>query len=314
MDTIQSLRGKAQTQGNLASTDKQKVIVDRGIISIEPVRPQVVYIPAYDPCLVYGPWWYSSCSPPWFWYPHIVIGAGFFFGPPVFLASHHFWSGFFWHRHRVFIHVNKTIFFHKPRISKRHGGMEFWQHSPRHRRGVAYHDRKTAEKFGQSIRPGADARREFRGFSPRGDGSAGRERLRTGTGRERIGGQPQGGTPLPGSRELRRQGSPEPERLQTGRGTAGSGRIRQQRRGNAFEAFGTSGPEVRQNSERGRESIGGRFRQGGSQRFDQRMQSGSGSGSRGGERIDRSSGGRSRGGSGSTGGGGSRRGDSRRSR
>src|SRR5664280_413363 len=91
MDTIQSLRAKAQVQGNLASTDKQKVIVDQGDITIEPATPDVVYIPAYDPCWVYGPWWYPACAPPWFWYPSIVIGAGFFFGPPIFIGPLDVW-------------------------------------------------------------------------------------------------------------------------------------------------------------------------------------------------------------------------------
>ena len=81
MNTIQSLRAKAQSKGNLTTMDKQKVSYQEGAIAIEPVQPDVVYVPAYDPCWVYGPWWYPACAPLWFWYPGIVIGAGFSLRP-----------------------------------------------------------------------------------------------------------------------------------------------------------------------------------------------------------------------------------------
>ena len=264
MDTIQSLRAKARAQGNLTSTYQQNVVVDQGKIVIEPARPEVVYVPAYDPCWVYGPWWYPACSPPWFWRPGIVVGVGFFFGPPIFIGPHHLWCGFSWHRHRIFIHADRTLFFHKSRIVTRHGGIEHWRHDPRHRRGVVYRDPSTARRFGQSVRPGVDARRQFRGFSPRGgdSGPGGGRGLQDDSGRGR-GGRIQDGTP--GTRDFRRP-SPGPgsERIAPPRGgeRPRPERFRQQRSGNAFEGFGSSGPEVRQNSERGRQSIDGGFRPG----------------------------------------------------
>jgi predicted secreted protein len=266
MDTIQSLRAKAQAQGNLASTDKQKVIVDQGDITIEPATPDVVYIPAYDPCWVYGPWWYSVCAPPWFWYPSIVIGAGFFFGPPIFIGPLDFWCGFRWHRHGVFINVNKTFFVGRPGITRMHGGTEIWQHNPMHRRGVAYHNQITARKFGQISRPGVDARRGFRGFAPRGGaGMMVTPQTRPERGRGAI--QPRSGTVAPGTGRTMRPAGHEPGRIgvqpRGGTMAPGAGRLQQQRSGNALEGFGSSGPEVRQNSERGHESIGGGGRGGG---------------------------------------------------
>jgi len=45
LDTIQSLRAKAQAAGNLKTTKEQTVVVEEKIIKIEPANPQVVYVP-----------------------------------------------------------------------------------------------------------------------------------------------------------------------------------------------------------------------------------------------------------------------------
>src|SRR5206468_12711056 len=67
-DTIQSLRAKAQASGNLKTTKEQTVIVEEKIIKIEPANPQVVYVPSYNPTVVYGAWPYPA-YPPYAYYP-----------------------------------------------------------------------------------------------------------------------------------------------------------------------------------------------------------------------------------------------------
>src|SRR5512142_3088855 len=52
MDTVQSLRAKAYAQGNLKSTNQQKVVVKGESVIIEPANPRVVYVPAYNPAVV----------------------------------------------------------------------------------------------------------------------------------------------------------------------------------------------------------------------------------------------------------------------
>ena len=55
MDAVQVMRQKAQEAGNLKSTPQQTVTdgwLDTSII--QPASPDVVYVPAYDPWLVYG--------------------------------------------------------------------------------------------------------------------------------------------------------------------------------------------------------------------------------------------------------------------
>src|SRR6202008_2889096 len=54
MDAIQVLRERAKASGNLDSTPEQTVSEEDQTIVIEPANPQVVYVPAYDPWLVYG--------------------------------------------------------------------------------------------------------------------------------------------------------------------------------------------------------------------------------------------------------------------
>jgi hypothetical protein len=53
MDSVQRLRAEARAMGNLLSTPQQTVVVYDGIIEIVPAAPQVIYVPVYQPELVY---------------------------------------------------------------------------------------------------------------------------------------------------------------------------------------------------------------------------------------------------------------------
>src|SRR6185312_11003867 len=68
MDTVQELRTKAQQAGNLSSNAQINVTDGDGGIDIEPANPEVVYVPYYDPAVVYGNWWWPA-YPPVFWSP-----------------------------------------------------------------------------------------------------------------------------------------------------------------------------------------------------------------------------------------------------
>ena len=83
LDTIQSLRQKAAAAGNLQSSDRMRVTTEGDLIMIEPADPRVVYVPYYDPAVVYGPW-------SWTGYPPIA------WGPPVGYVVAPGWPGFFW--------------------------------------------------------------------------------------------------------------------------------------------------------------------------------------------------------------------------
>jgi hypothetical protein len=102
MDAIQRLRAKAQANNKLTSTKQQTVTVSqpggRQVIAIEPTDPDTVYVPYYDPAVVYGDWPYPD-YPPYYWPPPPYIGygllaAGLAFGAGYALGS--WWSGGYW--------------------------------------------------------------------------------------------------------------------------------------------------------------------------------------------------------------------------
>ena len=53
MASVQSLRAMARAHGNLVTTAEQEVIVEDRSIRILPAQPRVVYVPVYDPLVVY---------------------------------------------------------------------------------------------------------------------------------------------------------------------------------------------------------------------------------------------------------------------
>jgi len=54
MACIQQLRAQAQAAQNLQTNPQQQVVADNGAIRIEPVDPEVIYVPQYDPDAVYA--------------------------------------------------------------------------------------------------------------------------------------------------------------------------------------------------------------------------------------------------------------------
>ncbi|BFG73080.1 DUF3300 domain-containing protein [Paraburkholderia terrae] len=111
MDSVQRLRKQAQSAGNLKSSEQQKVIVEQSTIQIVPANPQVVYVPTYNPTVVYGTWPYPAYPPVYMPPPPgYAIASGFMtglaFGAGVAVANS-LWGGFNWNNHNVNINVNR---------------------------------------------------------------------------------------------------------------------------------------------------------------------------------------------------------------
>jgi hypothetical protein len=177
MATVQELRQKAEAQGSLRTTSEQRVIVepqDQTIV-IEPAVPEVVYVPVYDPTFVYGPWWWPA-YPPYSYYPRgaVIAGSviGFGLGVGVGVAWGYAWGGFQWHHHDVVINTTRNVYINNridrnryiTHVTTGSGGQGMWRHDPVHRRGVAYRAPSVAQQFGRGPLPGADARRDLRGY------------------------------------------------------------------------------------------------------------------------------------------------------
>src|SRR5271163_1051554 len=111
---IQTMRQRAKQAGNLKTTPQEKVRTQGQSIEIEPAMPDVVYVPQYDPWLVYGdplavfPGWYPY--PGLFWDgPGIGFGLGFGLGFGIGFFGGFGWGwhnwGFDWHnRYAIYNH------------------------------------------------------------------------------------------------------------------------------------------------------------------------------------------------------------------
>ncbi len=119
MDSVQRLRQEAYADGALRSNAQQQVLVEpqngQQIIVIQPANPQVVYLPQYDPALVYG----GGAG--------IVIGFGAGIALGVALGNNHpwGWGGWGWNWGRRTVLYNRSTWvvrdnrYHPPRSNFR---------------------------------------------------------------------------------------------------------------------------------------------------------------------------------------------------
>lgn len=116
MNAVQVMRQRADAAGNLKTNSQQKIKRQGSTIIIEPAEPEVVYVPTYDPWIVYGA--PLGVWPGWFWYPGLYvpgpgIGFGIGFGVGLFGGlgwGWHHW-GFDW-GHRTIIYNHNTYISH----------------------------------------------------------------------------------------------------------------------------------------------------------------------------------------------------------
>ena len=213
MDSVQRLRQLAQQTGSLKSSTEQKVITTTKkavpvtqtvtapvipsntvstanpvitepattVISIEPTNPDVVYIPNYNPTVVYGNW-ANTAYPPVYLPPpagepfvdSFVRGFGYSMGVATTYAlfssidwddddhDHHHHDDDDYHHHdgghrdgndwqhngdNINIDVNNFN-----RITGEHltDKNMAWRHNPNYRDGVPYHDQDMAKRFHQT--------------------------------------------------------------------------------------------------------------------------------------------------------------------
>jgi uncharacterized protein DUF3300/endosialidase-like protein len=155
MDAIQRLRAKAQANGKLETTEQQTVTVKQEagqqVIEIEPESPDVVYVPYYDPAVVYGEWPYSE-YPPYYYPPpagYVVRGA---------IATGIAWG--------IAYAIAQEI---RDNIDWDHGEIDIdrglkWRHASYHRRGVQYGNDAERNKFAKADTQPADRKLDYRGF------------------------------------------------------------------------------------------------------------------------------------------------------
>lgn len=184
MDTIQGLRAKADAAGNLKSSKEQKVsseqVANQTIIKIMPANPQVIYVPTYNPTVVYGTWPYPAYPPYYYYPPGYVAGTALFSFAMGAAIGSWMWGNCNWRHGSVDVHVNHYNNFNRTNIRNSN-----WQHNASHRRGVAYRDRGTAQRFDRDFTRDAQTREAFRGRAEQG-----RQELRRGDAGRSLGASP----------------------------------------------------------------------------------------------------------------------------
>jgi hypothetical protein len=114
-DAVQAMRQQAQKSGQLNSNGQENVTTQGNTIIIQPANPDVVYLPAYDPWLVYGH--------PIVAYPGWVPVPGIFYGGPSIFFGSGFGVGLFggfgwgWHHWDYDWHRRAAIYNHNTYIS-----------------------------------------------------------------------------------------------------------------------------------------------------------------------------------------------------
>ena len=298
MDGVQRLRVKAEANNKLQSTPQQKVSKrsegGKQVIVIEPTNPETMYVPYYDPAVVYDAWSYPA-YPPYYWgasywpYGGAVLGAGLAFGAGYAVGRWAGWAGGggYWGGNANINWNNNNININRPGA----GGGGTWNHRPEHRQGVRYNNKGVADRMGRGNqnRGGAGNRADFRGR----DGAGGnRPGGGAGAGNRPGGGAGAGNRPGGGNRPSAGQRpSGGGSRPSAGQRPSGGGRGG----GNAFAGARGGGGAARASAGRGQASMA---RAGGGGRGGGGARAGGGGGGRGG-------GGGGRGG----GGGGGRRSD-----
>ncbi|MGD1030618.1 MAG: DUF3300 domain-containing protein [Opitutaceae bacterium] len=105
MTAIQRLRELARAAGTLADSRQQRVIVDGNFVEIEPAQPGVIYVPRYDPAVVFVDQPYYGFNGPFLTFgPAYNAGAWLTFGcnwggGGIMIVDANYWhgGGGWWH-------------------------------------------------------------------------------------------------------------------------------------------------------------------------------------------------------------------------
>lgn len=238
LNTVQVLRGRAQAHGSLQSGPQQTVNVTQNVtvapaqgavvapppqvITIAPAQPETVFVPVYDPNVVFGTWPHAS-YPPTYFPPPVGWGLGnalltgmAFAGGAAIVGSLWGWGSPNWGRGDISINANR---YNNINVNRNQISGNSWRHDATHRHGVAYRNDEVRNRVNANrpdgARPGAGAdraaaREQFRGRvdqAQRGEGigarpgagdRAGPGDRQGGPGDRTPGGRPGGAAERPG--------------------------------------------------------------------------------------------------------------------
>ena len=133
---VQDLRGQAMEAGNLSTNEYLSVEREKEIIYIAPRHRETVYVPYYNPTIVFGTW-HHSIAP-----RHLHHGVSFrqrgsfYWSPQVHISALFYFGGIHWHNRYVVIHRQPVKTYYRGTPAKRvySKGYQRWQHNVQHRR------------------------------------------------------------------------------------------------------------------------------------------------------------------------------------
>ena len=152
MDQVQLLRQRAEASGNLLSDEQIRVVREGPVIVVRPARPEYVYVPYYDPLVVYGTWWWPDYRPvywaPWPGYARPRPSYAFWWGRPTSISLNFFFGDFDWGRRHVRV-AHNSYYYRQPVFVSRNFAADHgrWQHDPHHRHAVAYRSNEVRQRF-----------------------------------------------------------------------------------------------------------------------------------------------------------------------
>ena len=160
MAAVQRMRAKAESTGALKTGEQQKVetktVGGEQVIVIEQADPKTVYVPSYDPTVVYGEPAYPYPS---YNYPGYIAGGALAFGGAMALGAawgNNWGWGCGWDNGNIDVNVNNNyVNNYNKKNNIKAGEAGKWQHSPEHRGNAPYGDRGTASKYGGRAASGA---------------------------------------------------------------------------------------------------------------------------------------------------------------
>ena len=159
MDAVQRMRGKAKNAGKLESTEQQKVetkvVEEKTVIEIVPASTEVIYVPTYNPTVVWGPPvypYYPMYYPPYYGGAWLGFGVGIAVG--IGISGGWGWGCGWGGNNNITINNNNNyVSHHNSRTNAgNRTGSSNWQHNAQQRGGAPYKDRATASKYGGGTR------------------------------------------------------------------------------------------------------------------------------------------------------------------
>ncbi len=151
MSAVQALRAKAKQAGNLQTNQQIQVTTSpQADIIIMPSNPEVVYVPTYNPMMVYGAWAYPAYPPYPVYNPAwgmMAFGAGMAVGAALW-STPHWGSGSITVNNNTFNNFNHNYNTAGNMAADHLGGSSNWNYNAAHRDGVPYSNSALNNRYG----------------------------------------------------------------------------------------------------------------------------------------------------------------------